>query len=718
MSDVSCRMFEMYERGAAELGIPPQRLLERTTLSLDVVRNKRNRAPWSEWLVICNNFEAAIGGPEAMRRWGTRAMSHDYVRHLRRVAGSMMTPELLYRAAVAWLAPVLYPHLRFSIATNARRVHVTIEDPSATIGAAAWFRLVEGSLAALPRLLDLPDARVTSDISDERAVYDITTGMRSPGRLSRFISTVRLATRSSTMLKVLEEIRRDFDESFQNALQSQREIQTILQGVPDPVVVVSEGTVIATNQSWRDVFGVAPGTSSHGRAFLDFVDPGHKGVGEGLLADTLQDAEVEVLMRRVNGEPIVAECTTSSPLHYRGRLARVLIVRDVTERREREAIIATAERVSQFGAMAAGIAHDINNPLTGVLGYIDLLEQTLDELPEGETRRASLESLAMIREGAGRVRKIASELVRFRRDSSDGEQRSAQIEETLDAVVGLARNEIRHRAVLVKDYGSTPHVALSSVHLGQVLLNLVVNAAQSIEPGRASANRITLKTREVDAEVLVVVRDTGAGIAGPDLARVFEPLFTTKTTGHNSGLGLSICKRIVAECGGRIELETEVGVGTEVRVFLPRADDAPAAPPAAQPTPATPALAARSLRVLVVDDEPVLRQLLRAYLSGHEVECAESGRAALRCLEADSERDLILCDVMMPDLTGVDVHATVQAWRPDLAERFVFVTGGAFGDETRAKLECLTNECLYKPFAREDIMRIVRTALARRGPVP
>lgn len=703
MADVSCRMFEMYERGAQELGIPAERLLEGTTLSLEMLRNKRNRAPWDEWLVVCGNFEKAVGGPEAMRSWGYRVIEHDYTSVLRRLSGLLVRPSYLYQATIKWMAPVLYPHLEFSLSTRRNGLQITIEMPEPHPKAPAWFRLVEGTLVVLPRLLDLPDADVLAEVDNRRATYDLSLPTRR-SRLSRLLGVTRMLSRPAAVIGVLEEVRRDVDEAYRAALASERDIRGLLQGLPDPVAVISDGRILETNKSWREVFAVPRDMTLRGRRFQTFFAPEDEERGAAMLEHLPSQEKVELLMQRLDGRTLVTECSVSTLLRYRGREAYVLIARDVTAKKERDAIFG----VSQLGAMAAGIAHDINNPLTGVLGFLELLDETLEEAPLDQvTRDQATSHLAAVYEDAQRVAAIASDLMRFPRATDDDEtEKSARVEDSLDAMTRLARNEIRHRAKLLRDYGDTPPVAVTPARLGQVLLNLIVNAAQAIPPGRAADNQIRLRTRCADEMVIVEISDTGAGIAQDDVKRVFEPFHSSKQSPNNAGLGLAISRRIVDDCGGRIELESELGAGTTFRLYLPTANGVENEPhvPATSPEPAL------RLKILVVDDERGIRDLLRRYLQHHEVEFAPSGRAALAALTANPLRDLILCDVMMPDLTGVEVHTRIKALSPQLAERFVFITGGAFGAETQAVLEDLPNQRLYKPFGRAEIAAVVRDA--------
>jgi len=701
MADVSCRMFEMYERGAAELGIPAETLLAGTTLTLEIVRNKRNRAPWNEWVVVCENFERAVGGPEAMRTWGYRIIDHDYTSTLRRLAGLLVKPEYLYRAVITWMAPVLYPHLKFDLQQTRHRLQLFIDIPPPHRGGAAWFRLVEGTLVALPRLLDLPDATVVSHIEERHASFDLSFSPKS-GRFAQALNLSRLMLRPAAVLGVLEDVRRDIDEAYRAALDSERELRALLHGLPDPVAVISNGLILETNERWLEAFVIPKKTKLQGMPLQTFVAPEHEAVGRSLMGRKPSDEKVELLMRRMDGRTLVTECSVSQRLHYQGREAQVLIIRDVTARKEQDAILG----VSQLGAMAAGIAHDINNPLTGVLGFLEMLDETLeDALLPLVVRESATRYLNAVREGAERVAAIAGDLVRFPRSTNDGALSSC-VEDSLDSMARLARNEIRHRAVLVRDYNTTSHVAISPARLGQVLLNLLLHAAQSIPPGRAAQNTIRLHTHQDEDWVVIEISDTGPGVV--DVKRVFEPFLEPQQNPNNASLGLAISRRIIDDCGGRIELDSKVGEGSTFRLLLPKSNLL-----ATNPTDDDDDdddLPDVRLKILVVDDELRIRELLSRMLRRHSVETAISGTAALAALERDPNRDLVFCDVMMPELTGVQVYQQLKQRLPQLAERFVFITGGAFGFETQTELDLIPNPRILKPFRRADVMKAVREA--------
>jgi nitrogen-specific signal transduction histidine kinase/CheY-like chemotaxis protein len=381
------------------------------------------------------------------------------------------------------------------------------------------------------------------------------------------------------------------------------------------------------------------------------------------------------------------------------------------------------ERMASLGTLAAGVAHEINNPLSYVLGSLDLGLRELNGLRErlhGEELEhvsGAVAALGSAREGAERVRNIVRDLMDFSRANvSAGE--SVDVEAILDATIRIAWNEIRHRARLVKRYGGIARVSGDEARLGQVFLNLIMNAAQAID-GDPSVNEISVSTRSELGAAVIEISDTGGGILEPDLARVFDPFFTTKAAGAGIGLGLPICRGIITSFGGEISVSSQPGRGTSFKVVLPYAPEDSAArravveaPPESESAPA---------RILIIDDEPLLGQtLLYAFKGRHQVSICTSGRAALRQLEQDAQFNLVLCDLMMPDVSGAAVFEAVKRDHPELVARFVFMTGGAFTDRAREFLAQYAGVQLEKPFNISDIEKILRQlagAEAARGGV-
>ncbi len=255
----------------------------------------------------------------------------------------------------------------------------------------------------------------------------------------------------------------------------------------------------------------------------------------------------------------------------------------------------------------------------------------------------------------------------------------------LETSLELAFNEIRHRARLVKTYRPVPAVLADSGRLTQAFVNVLVNAAQAIPEGRADANDISIKTwTDMDGRAVVEVHDTGSGIAADHLPRIFDPFFTTKAQGVGTGLGLSVCDGTVRALGGEVIVESIVGKGTLLRIVLPGV-----APSAGRPaTPRVTTGRGRRGKILVVDDDPAIGTAIRRTLSqGHDVTATTSGRDAIDRVQAGERFDLILCDLMMPVVTGMDLHAELTRLVPEQAARMVFLTGGAFTHSARAFLD-------------------------------
>jgi CheY-like chemotaxis protein len=388
------------------------------------------------------------------------------------------------------------------------------------------------------------------------------------------------------------------------------------------------------------------------------------------------------------------------------------------------------------------VAHEINNPLTYILYTVESLANHLPRLialhnrcqlmvserlgsgyaaevlgaDEDRGDPQQLEELvAWARDafvGACRVRDIVRGLKTFSRADRD-ERAPVQLNSVIEFAINMAYNEIRYRARLVKDLGPLPMVMASDGRLSQVFLNLLINAAQAIDAGEVDKNEIRVSTWVEGGEICAEVRDTGEGIPQEHLSELFEPFFTTKAPGVGSGLGLSICRDIVASYGGRIEAASSPAERwTRFRVFLPIArGEARASASSRTPTPpvASAAVGQRRGRVLVVDDEPIIRRALDQLLSTeHEVVLAESGAAARALLERDRAFDLILCDLMMPEITGMDLHGWLVEQDPALAGKMIFMTGGAFTERASAFLRSVPNLTIEKPFDLRNLMILVR----------
>ncbi|HXT97188.1 MAG TPA: ATP-binding protein [Polyangia bacterium] len=417
------------------------------------------------------------------------------------------------------------------------------------------------------------------------------------------------------------------------------------------------------------------------------------------------------------------------PLPGRGA---ILYVRDATDERERELGRLQAEKLASIGLLAAGVAHEINNPAAFVLANIDalgghlrLIEERLRD-PEAEGTRAALPNLLFeanvilqeSKEGMARIHRIVRDLGSF---SHSDEEASApmNVNAAIDSALGMLRNELKYRARVERELGAGRLVRASAARLGQVFLNLILNAAQALDEADAKRNVVTVRSFDEGPDVVVEIADNGPGIAAEILPRIFESFFTTKPRGMGTGLGLPISLGIVRTLGGEIVVDSRPGQGATFRVRLPADESAPERTSTSTPAP-VPARGYPRRRLLAIDDEALLLKAYRRMLGdAHELTCALGGVEALRLLERDAAFDAILCDLQMPEMSGMEVHAAVRERYPALAERFIFVTGGAFSSDARRFLEEAVSAVIQKPFRLEDMMALIdRTARGAGGPAP
>jgi nitrogen-specific signal transduction histidine kinase/CheY-like chemotaxis protein len=395
-------------------------------------------------------------------------------------------------------------------------------------------------------------------------------------------------------------------------------------------------------------------------------------------------------------------------IDFDGGRAVLAFARDVTERKAMQARLAQADRLAALGMLSAGVAHEINNPLAYVLLNLELMSRDL--LKGGDIDTALLLSrLKEARHGGERVATIVRDLKTFAREDQ-AVRWPVQLDAVLDTALNVVESEIIKRGRIVRNQAEVPIVEGIAARLEQVFVNLLLNAAQALPDGDAEHHEVELKV-EHDAEyVYVKVRDTGAGMTDEIKRRIFDPFFTTKPAGVGTGLGLPICQGIVTAHGGTLEVTTAPGRGSTFTVKLRRFSGA-----LSEKTSDVPAPDSARGRILIVDDDVAVGRTLRLALEeDHDITVVGSGSEALQALRAappGASYDAILCDLLMPGMTGGELFSIAREELPDAARRFIFMSGGywAEGDSAPAS----TQPVLEKPFNLDQVRQVLRDVVGR-----
>jgi len=533
------------------------------------------------------------------------------------------------------------------------------------------------------------------------AVTSRTARVFTPVEIARVEAMTDLLTMTLSNAELVESLR-----------QAEWRFRTLFRAAPDVVLtVLQSGRVREANDAVRDVAGIDP-VHLVGRMLADIVLPEDRATITDALVRAIEGTATrcEVRVPRENGPPRVVAFATSR-LPEADPPAALVIGRDVTAERDLRSRLVETERLAAVGELVAGVAHEVNNPLSSISAFAQLLlrDPTLTE--------AHREPIEVIKSETARASQVVKDLLAFAR-------RSENRREALDLDV-LVERTLRLRGFQLADAnvsidlqldGELPPVVADARQLQQVVLNLVTNAVQSMAPLGGGTLRVT--TRALPGSVVLEIGDTGRGIPPAARAHIFEPFFTTKAEGEGTGLGLSVSYGIITAHGGSIGIGDTSERGTTMVVSLPIESTVTAAP---RPSGERPVLAARSplagLRVLVVEDEPLLRAGLESFaaLRGFTVIPAGNGEAALAALEQTSV-DAIVCDLRMPGMDGAALHEVLRRDRPGLAARTVFMTGDVAGRGLRSGA-LGRQPVLTKPFSLDRLEEVL-VAVLRGQPVP
>lgn len=548
----------------------------------------------------------------------------------------------------------------------------------------------------------------------ERLVFDRCVRRKDGTSFFVEVGLSRLA--DGRFLAILRDITQR-KEAERDARRGAETFRALLERFPDGVAVHQNGRFVYVNNAVLALLGATGASELVGRRILDVVHPEERDVVSARLEEVERRGRAAPLreerLLRLDGAEIRAE-VMGVPVEFDGAPAVVVVMRDVSEQRRLQDRLAQADRLASVGLLAAGVAHEVNNPLAYALLNLERLARDLPKLlgnVEDATADRLLGCLHDAIDGARRVQRIVRELRTFARTSPD-ERRAVDINAVLTHSLDLAANQLRFRARVVRDLGHVPEVMGDEGRLTQVFVNLLINAAHSIEEGQVEQNEVRVRTYLDGNTVRVEVADSGEGIPPENVPRLFDPFFTTKEPGRGSGLGLSISHSIARAHGGHITVDTAPGKGSRFVVHLPAIRDAGrVTPPPISSPGARPSGSPQRKRVLLVDDEQLLRSVLASLLAPrYEIVPADSGAAAIRILASDARFDAIVCDLMMPDVSGMDVYEWLGRERPTLLPRIVLMTGGAFTERGKALLDQAPVLRIDKPFEIDELSAMIERA--------
>jgi PAS domain S-box-containing protein len=500
----------------------------------------------------------------------------------------------------------------------------------------------------------------------------------------------------STERKRMEQALRESEARFRSI--------TIAHPVPMAISTFT-GKMLYVSQPFADLFGMSVEEALKQPAVEYYKSPEGRAAFVEALRRTGSVDSYEVEARRKDGSIFWASLTARRSV-FEGQDAIVTGFIDLTERRAAEQELARqrealhqSEKLNALGGLLAGVAHELNNPLSVVVGQSLLLR---DADTDAKTQRRA----ERIANAADRCSRIVKTFLAMARQNTPS-YREANLNDIVESALGITEYALRSADIEIrrKLAEELPPVWGDPDQLTQVVMNLIINAEQAMADkiGKRSLEIVT-SIEDNDNRVQLKLRDSGPGIAPEIRTRIFEPFFTTKGVGVGTGVGLSVSHAIVDAHQGTIEVESEAGKGAMFVVSLPRAQQS-AAQTGLAPANETPRV---RRKVLVVDDEPEVREVLADILSldGHQIEAASSGNAALRIL-AHENFDLILSDMRMPDVDGPGLYTRIKNAYPHLVDRIIFITGDALGPSIRAFLDQTGLPCLEKPFDPKEVRQLV-----------
>lgn len=569
--------------------------------------------------------------------------------------------------------------------------------------------------AILRERFDVPILYLTAHADD--ATVNRAKNTEPYGYLLKPVRTVEL--RSSIELAL-------YRHNMQRQLRvRERWYSTTLRSIADAVVTVDlAGNITFMNKIAESLTGVslAEGLGKPAARVLQFV--GESEPFEHPLSRALREqrsvelSDVALKNLATGNERLIAD-SAAPVVDQQEPLGAVMVFRDVTEQRVAQKQLELSDRLVSLGTMAAGISHEINNPLAIIVANADFLAKSLESIAnesEQGTNLALLRQIDAIREAqresknaAERIKQVIADLNAFARPARRKLGR-ADVARAVAWALRVTAADLASRVTIDTHIDSVPDVLIDESRLGQIFVRLIENNRHAFKDRDATNNKMSIRVRSVSsARVSIEISDNGVGISKEVLARIFEPFYSTRTVRENRGLGLSVCHGLVAAAGGEMIAESDVGIGSVFRLLVPAAPKQSDRDISANLSPVAEIVG----RVLVIDDDPFLLKAVGRVLAQHDVVCVSSGLAALEVLRSGKQFDVILSDLTMPEMNGIELYEEMLRSYPDLVPRMVFLTGGAVDDASRDFLASVASDRMDKPFGVNELKRIVADRISK-----
>ena len=665
--------------------------------------------PFADWLLWLDQSKLA---PIDWRLVGRESFKPGHVPIAATIIRNTLSVRSAYWIAAKWFGPSQFRVVNCVFEDlGPRQIRETLSISPALKESPQAFEIFHGTLEVMSNsMFRLPCSQVQAKIGGRKAIYDITLPTHSSVWQKVFYKLKNLKHQSQLILE-LANAQTALNSQTHRLVEERSELKQLLSHFPDGIMIHRRGVIVYANQRMASFLQYTSPSELAGKHCLDVISPeNHEVIKQRLsLNETIEEyssVTIEINFHKQNSTDLFeGECTSMS-FSFEGSPAVIVVTRDIRERRKHQSLMLSTDRLISLGQLAAGVGHEINNPLCFVMMKLELVSEQINQDGNPTLKR----QISEMSEGLCRIQNIVKDLKALSRNPTE-ETTKVDLAVALRSAISMANNEIHHRAEVFISIENMPPVLGNEAQFGQVFLNLLINAAQAIEPGNAKNNLISIKAFSESGIVTIQISDSGCGISEQVRKNIFNPFFTTKLSSEGTGLGLSICQSIVNRYGGQIRFDSKVGKGTTFTITLNACERPMVITEMAKNLDPhdKPMICPRG-RILIIDDDKVLLETLSEIIApAHDTLPLIDANWALTLIEQGEKFDAILCDLMMPNLGGVEFYSKLQKISPQHCPRVLFLTGGSFTQLTEKFLSQPEIRHCQKPIRNCDLLNELNT---------